>query len=193
MVVSLASCTEKISEDTSNLPLVKISTEFGVITFELDTISAPITAKNFLRYVDEGRLDEGFFYRVVTLDNQPNNEFEIEVIQGGLMLDDHHLFLPPIIHETTEETGIIHENGTVSMARNEPGSATCEFFICIGEQPELDFGGNRNPDGQGFAAFGIVIEGMEIVRKIQMLNSNEQMLEIPVKFLEITRIDVQNN
>ena len=85
--------------------------------------------------------------------------------------------LQPIEHETTNTTGLLHKNGTISMARLEPGTASSEFFICINEQPELDYGGKRNPDGQGFAAFGQVIKGMSIVKKIQSLNSKDQILE----------------
>ena len=96
--------------------------------------------------------------------------------------------LPPIEHEITEKTGIIHENGTISMARLEPGTASSEFFICINDQPELDFGGRRNPDGQGFAAFGKVTSGMNVVKKIQVMPVNGQLLEKIVKIISIKRI-----
>ena len=88
---------------------------------------------------------------------------------------------PVIAHEPTSVTGIRHLDGVVSMARSEPGSASTEFFICIGDQPALDFGGNRNPDGQGFAAFGKVIKGMEVVRSIQIMRDTGQYLTDPVK------------
>jgi peptidyl-prolyl cis-trans isomerase A (cyclophilin A) len=93
--------------------------------------------------------------------------------------------LPPIVHETTEQSGILHKDGTISMARNEPGTASSEFFICIGAQPSLDFGGKRNPDGQGFAAFGKVIKGMDVVRKIQKLPETNQYLDKRVKILKV--------
>lgn len=93
------------------------------------------------------------------MDNQPNNDIKNEVIQGVLKDDEHPQRLPAIIHETTAQTGIIHKDGAISMGRKEPGTASSEFFICINDQPELDFGGKRNPVGQGFAAFGKVIEG----------------------------------
>jgi len=96
--------------------------------------------------------------------------------------------LAPIEHESTKQTGILHKDGTISMARNEPGSATSEFFICIGDQPSLDFGGMRNPDGQGFAAFGRVIKGMEVVRTIQSLPAKNQYLEPKIKITQIERI-----
>jgi len=165
--------------------IVQISTEMGNITIEIYDKRAPLTASNFLRYVDEGLFTDAKFYRVVTNENQPFNDIKIEVIQGGLFTEER--MYEPIKHETTRETGVLHEDGVVSMARNEPGTATSEFFICIGEQPELDFGGRRNPDGQGFAAFGRVIEGMQVVRKIQQQPENEQMLDHEVRIINITR------
>jgi peptidyl-prolyl cis-trans isomerase A (cyclophilin A) len=162
-------------------PRVVMHTDLGDIMVELYLEKAPVTARNFLRYVDEGRFHDASFYRVVHLSNQPRDSIRIEVIQGGLM--DHHedQMLPPIAHEGTDQTGILHLDGTISMARWKPGTATSEFFICIGSQPQLDFGGKRNPDGQGFAAFGRVVDGMDVVRKIQRLPDRDQMLETPVR------------
>jgi peptidyl-prolyl cis-trans isomerase A (cyclophilin A) len=108
---------------------------------------------------------------------------KIEVIQGGLFSDEKIEKHPGIRHETTRETRLKHLDGTISMARNEPGTASTEFFICIGNQPELDFDGQRNPDGQGFAAFGKVIKGMDVVRKIQQLPDENQYLKEPVQIL----------
>ena len=116
--------------------------------------------------MDEKRYDGTKFYRVVRMDNQKISPVKIEVIQGGLDADSTQK-LPTISHETNDKTGLKHLDGTLSMARSKPGSANSEFFICINNQPELDFGGKRNPDGQGFAAFGKVITGMDVVRKIQ--------------------------
>jgi len=146
---------------------IKIKTEFGNIIVELYPQYAPLTVANFLRYVNENHYTDAIFYRVVHMNNQPNDSVKIEVIQGGLKDDDHPQGLSPIPHETTAQTGILHKDGVISMARNEPGTASSEFFICMGNQPELDFGGKRNSDGQGFAAFGMVTEGMDVVRKIQ--------------------------
>jgi peptidyl-prolyl cis-trans isomerase A (cyclophilin A) len=165
-----------------------MTTELGEIIIEIDTINAPVTANNFLRFVDEGRFNPASFYRVVRMDNQPNDSIRIEVIQGGLGFEESPLSLPPIIHETTDKTGVMHKDGVISMARNNPGSASSEFFICIGNQPELDFGGKRNPDGQGFAAFGKVIEGLDVVRRIQSQPDEKQMLIEPVKILEVSRL-----
>ena len=166
---------------------ISIETELGPIQLELYPDGAPITVSNFLRYVDENRYDDFHFYRVVHMENQPDNDVKIEVIQGGLGFDKHPMELPAIIHETTNKTGIRHLNGTLSMARMEPGTASSEIFLCINDQPELDYSGKRNPDGQGFAAFGKVISGMDLIRKIQLLPETKQMLDKVVKVNSIQR------
>ena len=166
---------------------ISIETELGPIQLELYPDGAPITVSNFLRYVDENRYDDFHFYRVVHMENQPDNDVKIEVIQGGLGYDKHPMELPAIIHETTNKTGIRHLNGTLSMARIEPGTASSEIFLCINDQPELDYCGKRNPDGQGFAAFGKVISGMDVIRKIQLLPETKQMLDKVVKVNSIQR------
>ena len=168
--------------------MIKMETDLGQIQIELFPDKAPITVSNFLQYIDETRYGDLHFYRVVHMGNQPDNEVKIEVIQGGLGFDKHPLELLPIHHETTDKTGIKHENGTLSMARLEPGTASSEIFICVNAQPELDFGGKRNPDGQGFAAFGKVVSGMDIVRAIQSMPEKEQMLEKIVKINSIKRV-----
>lgn len=176
IVLSLFFLVVFAQSQAQSLPQVKIETQMGNITVEVDTVKAPVTALNFLNHVKEGTFNNGLFYRVVRMDNQPNNDVKIEVIQGGVFTEVRFEKIPPIIHETTGQTGIKHLDGTISMARMEPGSASTEFFICVGDQPELDFGGKRNPDGQGFAAFGQVVEGMDVVRKIQQLQDKEQTL-----------------
>lgn len=170
---------------SSDSPVVVIRTGLGDVEVEVYKEAAPLTAGNFLKYVEENRFEGAIFYRVVTMDNQPDNEIKIEVIQGGLGDDPLGLGLPAIEHETTEQTGIKHLDGTISMARAEPGTASSEIFICIGDQPELDFGGRRNPDGQGFAAFGRVIRGMDVVRKIQVQPAAGQMLHPEIAILGI--------
>jgi peptidyl-prolyl cis-trans isomerase A (cyclophilin A) len=145
---------------------VQIQTRLGKIVLETSP-QAPITSANFLRYVNENRYSSASFYRTVRLDNQAQSPVKIEVIQGGIGMDDHPAKLPNILLETTAQTGLKHLNGTVSMSRFSPDSAHSEIFICIGAQPELDFGGQRHPDGQGFAAFAQVIEGMDVVLEIQ--------------------------
>lgn len=166
-------------------PTIIIQTEFGDIKVEIYEKQSPITASNFLKYVDENRFENGRFYRTVTMENQPIDSIKIEVIQGGLGNKENRL--PPIEHETTETTGILHKNGTISMARSKPGSASSEFFICINDQPELDFGGKRNPDGQGFTAFGKVINGMDIVHKINKQPVEGQSLKPAIKIKNIIR------
>jgi len=169
-------------------PQVIIRTELGDITVAIFENEAPITAANFLKYVDNGLFSDCTFYRVVTMDNQPDNVIKIEVIQGGLGADKDKKRLPPIAHETTEKTGILHKDGTISLGRLDPGTASSEFFICVGDQPELDFGGRRNPDGQGFSAFGRVVEGMDVVRKIQMQPAEGQSLNPQIKIFSIEHI-----
>jgi peptidyl-prolyl cis-trans isomerase A (cyclophilin A) len=171
----------------SSDPIVLIKTRFGNIEVELYKNKVPISVNNFLQYVDKGLYKNSSFYRTVRMDNQPNNKIKIEVVQGGLG-DDAAKMLPPIKHESTKETGILHKNGVISYARDAPGSETSEFFICIGDQPELDYGGKRNPDGQGFAAFGKVIKGMNIVKEIQLQPSVNQMLKPQVKIYNIVRV-----
>jgi peptidyl-prolyl cis-trans isomerase A (cyclophilin A) len=163
---------------------IVIETELGNIEATVDT-AAPATAQNFLHYVDAGLYNNGIFHRTVKPDNQPNNDVKIEVIQGGPAADSKGF--PPIALERTSVTGLRHKNGTLSMARSQPDSATSDFFICIGDQPSLDYGGKRNPDGQGFAAFGVVTSGMELVRRIQNSPSEAQKLRPPVKILKISR------
>ncbi|KAA3662341.1 MAG: peptidylprolyl isomerase [Calditrichaeota bacterium] len=166
-------------------PHVVMKTPLGDIAFEIYQQEAPVTATNFLAYVDKGLFKGAHFYRVVTQKNQLNDSIRIEVIQGGLGWSENDQRLPAIPHETTATTGILHSDGVISMARDKPGSADSEFFICVGAQPALDFGGMRNPDGQGFAAFGRVIEGMAVVRKIQQQPEDGQML---IEKLDITSI-----
>jgi peptidyl-prolyl cis-trans isomerase A (cyclophilin A) len=162
----------------SGNPHIIIETSLGRIKLELYQKKAPITVHNFLHYVDAEKYNGAEFYRVVTVDNQPGKKIKIEVIQAGLEYIANIDSLPGIPHETTNYSGIHHLDGTISMARDKPGSASTEFFICIGDQPELDFGGKRNPDGQGFSAFGRVVSGMEIVRKIQKMPADSNQILI---------------
>ncbi|NNF02922.1 MAG: hypothetical protein HKN17_00540 [Rhodothermales bacterium] len=166
---------------------IVIHTEAGDIAVRIDTAAAPGTAANFLRYVDDGLYDGGTFFRVVRMDNQPDDSIRIEVIQGGADADRSDEFHEAIRLETTEMTHLSHVDGTISMARGGPHTATHSFFITIGDQPELDFGGRRNPDGQGFAAFGSVTEGMDVVRAIQTGTTDGQRLTDPVAIRSVRR------
>ncbi|MGI9543307.1 MAG: peptidylprolyl isomerase, partial [Cyclobacteriaceae bacterium] len=162
-----------------------IETEVGNIKFKVYPKKAPISVANFLRYVELADFDSSNFHRVVRMDNQPKDSIRIEVIQGTFTASGNSF--GPIPHETTNKIGLLHKDGTVSMARREPGSASTHFFICINDQPELDYGGKRNPDGQGFAAFGQVIEGMEVIRNIQDGETEHQALKRKVKIIKIRR------
>jgi peptidyl-prolyl cis-trans isomerase A (cyclophilin A) len=172
---------------------VLIETEKGTIEVELATRKAPLTAANFLKYVDGKFYDGGRFHRTVTRTNQPKDKVRIEVIQARINPRREKDSLAAIKLERTNKTGMAHKNGTISMARDGPDTATSDFFICIGDQPALDFGGNRNPDGQGFAAFGRVVKGMDVVKKIQAAPAKGQALTPPVKILKIRRKPVASS
>ena len=170
--------------ETPSAARVRLETTVGVIEFELDLARAPATSANFLRYIEARKYDSGAFHRTVTPGNQPMNSVKIEVGQGGPRGQD----CPPIALERTSKTGILHKDGVLSMARAGADTATGDFFICIGDQPELDFGGKRNPDGQGFAAFGRVTAGMDVVRKIQRSAADGQKLTPPIAIMRARRL-----
>ena len=181
------------SSETPQGVRVTMATSLGEIELELYPDKAPVTVENFLRLVDGGHLEGGTFYRVVSPEND-NGSPVISVIQGGI--GDAEIPFPPIAHETTAVTGMPHLDGSISMARAEVGTATTEIFICIGDQPALDFGGTRNADGQGFAVFGQVVSGMDVVRAIHNSPADAptefeyfqgQLLENPVVISEVSR------
>jgi peptidyl-prolyl cis-trans isomerase A (cyclophilin A) len=154
----------------------KIYTKEGTIELTFFSKKASLTTNNFKINCRNKIYDGACFYRVVHLKNQDFNKVKIEVVQGGLFYDSLINNFPFIPHENTAMTGLKHKRGSISMARNEPGTASTEFFICINDQPELDYGGKRNPDGQGFAIFGKVTAGMEIVKKIHKMDETDQYL-----------------
>ena len=145
---------------------VRIETELGDMELEAFEQQAPASASYFLADVRAGRYDGSSFFRIVTLSNQSAEKHRrIAVIQGGLRHEREDL--PPVIpHETTAMTGLNHLKGTVSLARFAPGAVYHSFFICLRDEPALDLGGARHPDGQGFAAFGRVAEGFDTVQRI---------------------------
>jgi len=165
-------------------PVIEIQTPKGNITVELYMDKAPVTAGNFLQLVKDHVLDGGSFYRTVRSANDPN-PVKIGVLQGGLQDSDRSSDIKPIAHETTKMTGIKHLDGVISMARTVPGSAKTEFFICMGNQPELDFGGRRNIDGQGFAAFGMVTGGLDLAKEIWMGPAAGQKIDPPVLIYKV--------
>jgi peptidyl-prolyl cis-trans isomerase A (cyclophilin A) len=175
------------AEGKERLVRVLIQTEKGDIEVELEVGRVPATTANFLRYVDGKYYDGGRFHRTVKADNQPHNKIRIEVIQAGTDPARAKEHFAPIKLERTRDTKLSHKNGAISMARDGPDTATSDFFICIGDQPELDFGGQRNPDSQGFAAFGRVVQGMDVVRKIQAAPARAQELTPPVRIIRIVR------
>jgi peptidyl-prolyl cis-trans isomerase A (cyclophilin A) len=166
---------------------VLIETDAGQIEAEIDIVRAPITGANFLTYVDAGLFDGGRFFRTVRPDNQVDKPVKIAVIQAAGSRDKRAQFFPPIALERTNVTGISHKDGTLSMARSTPDTARDSFSICVGDQPSLDFGGPRQPDGQGFAAFGQVVRGMDTVRKIQMGAAEGETLTPAVAIVRIKR------
>lgn len=177
------------SESIPAKPRVRIQTSIGEIELELDAKQAPKTVANFLHYVHEGWYSDGAFHRTVTADNQPDNLVKIEVIQASADKQKSKLFPDPILLERTRDTGLKHLDGSISMARGAPDSARDAWFICIGDQPELDFGGNRNQDGQGFAVFGRVVKGMDVVKKIQQSAANGQNLNPTIKIQRAIRLN----
>lgn len=171
-------------------PHIVIQTSPGDIEIELYPEKAPKSVAAFLSYIDSGYYRNALFYRVLNKDNQPSDAFKAELIQGGIWRTrrDFLTALPGIPHETTQQTGLSHKDGTVSLARLEPGTATTEFFICLGDQPGFDYGGENNPDKQGYAAFGKVVKGMDIVRIIYNRPEDDQYFDPPVRIFNIIRL-----
>lgn len=175
--------------DKGSMVTVEFETDQGNIIVAVDTVAAPVTAANFLRYVDNRFYEGGSFFRVVRMDNQPTDSIRIEVIQGGANPELRDQFFDSIALERTNQTGLLHVDGAISMARGGPDTADHSIFFCIGDQPSLDYGGMRNPDGQGFAAFGQVVEGMDVVRLIQQGMTENQTLMDPVRISAVRRVN----
>jgi peptidyl-prolyl cis-trans isomerase A (cyclophilin A) len=140
---------------------VTLTTSQGPIVLELEKERAPLTTANFLRYVDQKKLDGLTFYRVAKAPNAP----EYGLVQFGT-LNDPKRTLPPVAHEPTTKTGLTHKSGTISLARNAPGTGAGDFFITVGDTPSLDADPAQSGDNQGFAAFGHVAEGMDVIQQI---------------------------
>ena len=171
-------------------PHVAIETKYGTIEIEVLIEQAPKTGAAFLSYVDSGYYKRSSFYRVLNDQNQPSNAPKSELIQGGIWKTNYNLAksIPGIEHEPTNKTNILHKNGVVSIARAEPGTAGAEFFICVGDQPGFDFGGVNNADGLGYAAFGRVVKGMNVVTEIYNAKEYDQALDPPVVIFDIKRL-----
>ena len=185
LLVLLYSCNRQ----NDKTPHVLIETRLGDIEVELYPEKSPVTVAAFLSYVDSGYYSNSSFYRVLKADELPNPN-NTGIIQGGIWQTkpDIKVTLPGIKHETTAQSGLTHQSGTVSLARTTPGSASSEFFICIGDQSPLDAGRRGTEDGQGFAAFGKVVKGMPIVRKIQEQKSRGDAFDNKIEIYRIKRL-----
>ncbi|HTR31994.1 MAG TPA: peptidylprolyl isomerase [Puia sp.] len=185
-VVVLVSCHEARNPD---IPHVVIQTQAGDIEVALYPRQAPKTVAAFLSYVDSGLYLKSRFYRVLNDENQPTGSDPSHLIQGGIWRTNHAkaVSLPGVPHESTKLTHLSHTDGTISLARQAPGSGTTEFFIVIGDQPGFDYGGANNPDGQGYAAFGKVVKGMDVVKAIYGMPEEDQSFTPPVLIKNIVR------
>lgn len=183
------SCHEK---KTYTKPTVAIETNFGDIIVELYPGKAPKTVAAFLSYVDSGYYKGASFYRVLKAEDQPSSSFKSDLVQGGIWQTKNklQLGLPGIPLETTKETGLLHKDGTISLARLGPNSGNTEFFILIGSTAAkaYDYGGDANADGQGFADFGQVIEGMDFVKQIHSQPDDETNFTPPIVIKNIVRL-----
>jgi peptidyl-prolyl cis-trans isomerase A (cyclophilin A) len=183
----LLSCSHKKKYDN---PHVQIQTDFGNIEVELYPAKAPKSVAAFLSYVDSGLYKNSSFYRVLKEQNQPSSSFKSELIQGGIWQTNNKKAstLTGVPHETTKQSGILHTNGTISLARTTPGTASSEFFICIGDQPAYDYGNDANSDKLGYAAFGRVVKGMDIAKQIHQQPENGEDFDPPIKINDIVRM-----
>jgi peptidyl-prolyl cis-trans isomerase A (cyclophilin A) len=170
-------------------PRVVIETDAGRIVVELDLVRAPLSTCNFLSYVTDSDYDGGRFFRTVVRATNTGSTHPIDVIQAATPRGDDDDLRPPITLERTRDTGLSHVAGSISMARNGPDTATSSFFIVTHDTPALDFGGGRNPDGQGFAAFGRLVEGLDVARRIQMSPANSEERLTPPVIIRSTRIE----
>jgi len=161
-----------------------IHTDRGDIGLALDVDSAPVTVCNFVRYAEAGRYRGGRFFRTVVAETN-DNPHPIDVIQAETDAGSDDPGFGPIPLERTRDTGLRHAAGVISMARDGPDTATSSFFLVVEDTPALDFGGGRNPDGQGFAAFGMVTEGMELVRAIHVRPARDEQLVEPVAIRDV--------
>lgn len=183
------SCTE--THKTYSKPTVDIETYYGDIIVELYPDKAPKTVAAFLSYVDSGYYKNTSFYRVLKKEDQAMNVGKSELIQGGLWQRKFKLqqTIPGIPLETTKQTGILHQYGVISLARNaDPNSGNTEFFICLDDEPDYDYGGDASPDKKGYVTFGKVIEGMQYVRQIHSQPDTNTTFVPPIKILNIKRL-----
>ena len=193
LALLLMACAMPATAQKAGLTRVKLETAEGPIVLDVDTKRAPITAGNFLRYVDQKKLDGTYFYRTAKTKGAEGRGF----VQGGIR---HNIrrSLPPIAHEPTSKTGIKHVSGTISMARTTPGSAMGDFFIILNDMPSMDADPARKGDNVGYAAFGHVVSGLDTVRRI--LNAptvkgagsgamKDQFIAAPIRIVTARRVN----
>lgn len=164
---------------------VRIDTSAGPIRARLEPVRAPVSTCNFLRYTQAREYDGGSFFRSVRSDAIVGNPVPIDVIQMQARRGEEADRFGPIRMERTSVTGLRHRAGALSMARNGPDTATSSWSIVVRDSPQMDFGGRRNPDGQGFAVFGQVVQGMDVVRRIQLAPRKGERLVRPVMIRRI--------
>ena len=189
LAVVIASCNQTKTKYTN--PTIDIETYYGDIIVELYPDKAPKTVAAFLSFVDSGYFKNTSFYRVLKKDDQAMNVAKTQLIQGGLWQTKFKLqqTIPGIPLETTKQTGILHTEGVISLARNEePNSGNTEFFICMDNEPDYDYGGDASPDKKGYVTFGKVIDGMEYVRQIHDQPDFETNFKPPIKIINIKRL-----
>ncbi len=175
-----------------NKPTIDIQTYFGDIIVELYPEKAPKTVAAFLSYVDSGYYKNTTFYRVLKKEDQSMNIAKTQLIQGGLWQTNFkkQQTNPGIPLETTKQTGILHKEGVISLARNtDPNSGNTEFFICMDDEPDYDYGGDASPDKQGYVTFGKVIDGMKYVKQIHDQPDFETNFRPPIKIINIKRLN----
>lgn len=160
--------------------VVVLDTTAGRMAVAVDIERAPITGCNFIRAALRGAYADGTFFRTVVAATNANPN-PIDVIQAATVHGSDDATQPPIPLERTRDTGLRHTAGAVSMARDGPDTATTSFFIVTQDTPALDFGGGRNPDGQGFGVFGHLIEGLDVARRIQAMPATDEQIEAPVR------------
>ena len=189
-LLSIAPASAQTSAPPADPADVRVTmlTEQGPVVIAVHSGKAPVTAANFLKYVDQKRLDGTAFYRGV-------GAADYGFVQGGAQNDPKRI-LPPIAHESTSQTGLVHDEGALSMARYAPGSATGDFFVVLGRMPSMDAHPDAPGDNQGFAVFAHVVEGLDVIKAILIAPKSPtkgegvmkgQMLETPVKILSVRR------
>jgi peptidyl-prolyl cis-trans isomerase A (cyclophilin A) len=189
LVIFTGSCHQPEKYDH---PTIDIQTYYGDIIVELYPEKAPKTVAGFLSFVDSGYFKNTSFYRVLKKEDQSMNATKTQLIQGGLWQSKIKLLqkLPGIPLETTEQTGILHTEGVISLARGvEANSGNTEFFICMDDEPDYDYGGSASPDKKGYATFGKVIRGMKFVKQIHKQPDYETNFNPPIKIIDIKRLN----